>query len=66
MLSVRARGASVIEPVGRQYRLIVLLAIALFCLGREVFFVATVGNTVKVRCFALPLRSALMVLCTAK
>lgn len=37
-------------PIGRQYRVLVLLAIAFLCLTRESFYAATATNAAKVSC----------------
>lgn len=43
-------------PVGRKYRMFVLLAIAGLCVVREAFFVATVNDTKQVSRFPMSVR----------
>ena len=43
-------------PVGRKYRMFVLLAIAGLCVVREAFFVATVNDTKQVSRFLMSVR----------
>lgn len=44
-------------PVGRKYRMFVLLAIAGLCVVREAFFVATVNDTKQVSRFLMSART---------
>lgn len=49
-------------PVGRKYRIFVLLAIAFLCLAREAFYAATENNVAKVRLlYALHMTTSLAI-----